>query len=166
MAILHWVMRGRRIGDYANVKVAKLRFDGPSLYAGDIFLMNVGRVESRETILEHGVGAIIDPKDPNAATTLASIGQRQALVHDVASILGIRRDLDEPEFTPIARLDHDSGRTGMVIVPLANDPLALKDAVQRVPIIESIKRRPLAAKSGRRAFGVADGDEDAGEGGR
>jgi hypothetical protein len=150
--LLQFVMRGRRVKDYAKVREGRLVFDGPALLVDQIYLMNVGRAAARETILRYGLGAVIEPIDPNARVTLASIGQRQAIVHDVASILGIRRDLDEPEFTPIARMHHETGYIGLVVVPVAPDGEALVDAVERVPIIESVKRKPLAAKSGREAF--------------
>lgn len=149
--LLELTMAGRRVGDYAEVRVVPLRFDGPFLFAGPVMLMNVGYPEARRTILEHGLGAVIEPVDLDARATLASPGQRQAIVHDLSAIFGVRRDVDEAEFMPLARLDHGSGQIGLVIVPVRRDPAALLDAVTRVPVLESIKRKPTAAGAGRRA---------------
>jgi hypothetical protein len=149
--LLEWIMTGRRVGDYARVEAAPLRFDGAFLYAGDVFLMNVGRSEARRDILTHGLGAVLHPVNLDARVTLASPGQRQAIVHDLSAILGVRRDVDESEFTPIARLDHQTGDIGLVILPVLKDSRALVDAVNRVPIIESVKRKPTAAAAGREA---------------
>ncbi len=151
---LERLMAGRRVGDYATVRKAPLHFEGAFLYAGNVSLFNVGRPEAREAILEHGLGAVIEPLDINARATLASPGQRQAVLHDLSAILGIRRDVDEPEFTPIARLNHATGQIGLVILPVARDETALVEAIARVPIIESIKRKPTAAAAGRQASGA------------
>jgi hypothetical protein len=148
---LEWIMAGRRVGDYATVRKAPLHFEGAFLYAGEVMLMNVGRAEARQAILEHGLGAVIEPVDLNARATLASPGQRQAILHDLAAILGVRRDVDEAEFTPMARLSHETGRVGLVILPVERDETALVKAVAGVPVIESIKRKPSAAAAGRRA---------------
>lgn len=148
---LERVMAGRRVGDYAEVTAVPLRFVGPLLYAGQVQLMNVGRSQARQAILEHGLGAVIHPVDLNARATLASPGQRQAIVHDLSAIFGVRRDVDEAEFTPMVRLDHESGDLGLVFMPVTRDPQALEDAIARTPVLESVKRKPTAAFAGRRA---------------
>lgn len=150
--LLEKSMEGGVVGSLARINPAPLEFRGPQLFVEDTFVMNVGLRESREIILKHGLGAIIEPVDPNARATLSNIGQRQAIVHDLATILGVRKDLDEPEFTPIARLNHENGHIGVVIVPMARDEEALKMAIQRVPVIESAKRRPLEAIAGKEAY--------------
>lgn len=151
LLFLERLMAGRRVGDYATVRKAPLHFEGPSLYAGDVLLMNVGRTQAREVILKHGLGAVIEPVDLNAQATLDSPGQRQAILHDLAAILGVRRDVDEAEFTPMARLNHQTGQIGLVIVPVVRDETGMIEAITRVSIIESIKRKPTAAAAGRRA---------------
>lgn len=152
--ILDWFMAGRRVGDYARVEAVPLRFEGPFLFSGGVFLMNVGLAEARETILQHGLGAVLHPVNLDARATLSSPGQRQAIMHDLSAILGVRRDVDEAEFTPIARLDHRSGDIGLVIVPVHRNADALAAAVRRVPVIESVKRKPTAAQAGRMGAGA------------
>lgn len=149
--VLNHVMADRRVADYSRVKKAPLHFEGPLLYVGDIMLMNVGLEESRRLILEHGLGAVLEPVNIDARATLASPGQRQAILHDLSAVFGIRRDVDEPEFTPLARLNHETGEVGLVILPVERDAAALVEAIGRVPVIESIKRKPTASAAGRRA---------------
>ncbi len=144
-------LRGARVGDYAEITPARLSFKGSILYVDEIMLMNVGSREARDLILEHGLGAVLTPRDINARVTLANLGQRQAILHDLATILGIRRDQDEPEFSPQARLDHESGKIGIFIVPVNKDAEAMRVAIAHVPLLESAKRRPSAAISGRLA---------------
>lgn len=151
VAFLEKIMAGEKVGAYAEVIPGKVRFEGASLFVEEVFIMNVGLPKSRETILEHGLGAVLQPIDANARATLVTPGQRQAIVHDLSSVLGIRRDLDEPEFTPLARFNHDTGRIAVVFLPMAHDQQAMLEAIRRIPIVESSKRRPLAARSGRLA---------------
>ncbi|MBO8126207.1 MAG: YIEGIA domain-containing protein [Firmicutes bacterium] len=151
VSYLDRTLRGVRVGQYAQVEPAELHFIGPDLYVGDIQIMNVGGPTAREMILKHGLGAILIPKDINSRVTLAHIGQRQAIVHDVATILGIRKEVDEPEFTPMAKIDHETGRIGVYTMPVNKDSGALVTAIKHVPLLESAKKRPSAAISGRLA---------------
>ncbi len=139
------------MGEVARVEPAPLSFDGPGLYVGDVFIMNVGLQASRRTILEHGLGAILAPKNDDARDTLANDGQRQAILHDVSVVLGVRRDVDEPEFTPLMRRDLESGRLALFIVPVEPDVESLLRTVERVPVLESSRGRALKAKAGRKA---------------
>jgi hypothetical protein len=87
------------------------------LYAADIYLMNVGLPDNRQRILENGVGVIIEPLDASSRITISNLGQRQAILHDVSSILGVTRDSGEPALTPLAKLDLKDGRLGLVVLP-------------------------------------------------
>ena len=140
-----------RIGSVAEIEPAKVKFDGPGLYVDNVFIMNVGLKESRRTILEYGLGAILAPKDDNARDTLANDGQRQAILHDVSVVLGVRRDVDEPEFTPLMRRDLDTGRVALFIVPVEPDIESLLRTIERVPVLESSRGRSLKARAGRKA---------------
>lgn len=151
--LLHRAMTGRRVGDYARLELVPLRFEGPFLFAGDALLINVGSQEARQVYLERGLGLVLHPVNADARATLSSPGQRQAIVHDVSAILGVRRDIDEPEYAPIARLDDHSGSIGLAIVPLYRDGQALLEAVSRVPVLEGVRRKPTLTGAGRRAIG-------------
>src|SRR5690606_7514496 len=100
--LLQGLMSGQRIGDIALVKPVPVEFDGPLLTVAGVNIMNVGSPDARRRYLEEGIACVIRPKDANARATLANLGQRQAIAHEVSLLLGLKMDVDEPEFTPIA----------------------------------------------------------------
>ncbi|NLY52684.1 MAG: hypothetical protein GX063_07225 [Firmicutes bacterium] len=148
---LNRMMVGLKIGDIAHVRSAAVHFDGPYLMVDDVVIMNVGLEESRKRILQEGIGVMIEPMDPDSKATLANLGQRQAILHDVSSLLGIQVDVGEPEFVPLLRRHSKTGALAMVIVPAEKNTEALLEAVRRTPVLEASIRRPLAARAGRLA---------------
>lgn len=151
MWVLNRMMVGPKVSDLANVRAAEIRFEGPLLMVEDIVIMNVGLGAARDQILQEGVGVLIEPKDPNSKATLANLGQRQAILHDIASLLGVKMDVGEPEFIPLLRRHPETGALGMAIVPAEKNTAALLEAVRRTPVLEASIRRPLAARAGRLA---------------
>ncbi len=147
------LMQGPVVGRIALVRPAKISFQGPNLFVEDIQFMNLAREEARRTILARGLGVILEPVDDNAREALANNGQRMAIAHDAATQLGIYRDVDTAEFTPMLRRDLDTGRVAMIILPLERDMECLITAVKNVPVLESSAARPLKSKAGR---GAAD----------
>jgi uncharacterized protein len=142
-------MRGMIIKDIATVRQAELHFEGPNLFVEDIHIMNLGLPEIREVYMEMGRAVILEPYDDNAREILAGVGQRQAIAHDASRLLGVHRDVDTAEFTPLVRRNLETGRIGMVIVPIEPDGECLVEAVKNVPVLESALIKPLASKAGR-----------------
>ena len=134
------------VGDIAHVTPADINFDGPLLVVEDIHLMNIGQPEARQIYLEQGLAVAISPKNIDAKATLANIGQRQAIVHDAATLCGVRMDVSEREFTPLARRDLVSGVVALVIVPAERNMEALMTAVRQTPVLEDCVRKPSEAK--------------------
>lgn len=130
-----------------EIKPAKLSFKGAGLYVDDIFIMNVGLEESRQTIVRYGIGAILIPKTETARDTLANLGQRQAILHDAAGILGIKKDVDTPEYTPMATRHIPTGRVGVFMVPEERDPQLLVQVIRRTPVLESARGRSMYRRS-------------------
>jgi len=145
--VLHW----RKIGDIAEVVPGKLRLEGPSLYVDDIYITNIGIPEHREFVSRHGLGVLLKPKDDNGRAILSNLGQRKAIIHDCAAILGIRKDYHTPEFTPIAKRNLETGKVGMAIVPMEPDLDIMVAIIKKVVILENTKRMPLQTKAGRMA---------------
>lgn len=143
------LMKGPVIGDIAIVEAGKLYFKGPLLMVEQIDFMNIGLPHMREKIMQDGLGVIIKPKNDNARATVHNMGQRQAIAHVAATILGTKKDIDTPEFTPLVRKDVDTGQIALFIVPAEKDIESLIAAVERVPVLESAKRSPLKTKAGR-----------------
>lgn len=145
------VMSGPQIQDIAEVEEAELVFQGRNLGIGDVIIMNLGEDEAVETWKEHGIGLAIKPKDDNARATLANTGQRQAILHNLATQMGVRLDVGIQQYTPLARLDLETGRVLIIIIPIEPDVRYLIDAVKRVPVLESVQRKPLESKAGKQA---------------
>lgn len=149
--ILVRLRKGPTLKDIAVVRLGKVNFHGANLFVDDILIMNVGLKDSRELMMKHGVGVVIEPKNDDARATLANLGQRMAVTHEVATLLGVRKDIAEPEFTPLCRLNTATGRAALFILPVEPDALLALEAVQKVPVLESAIRRPLRTEVGRRA---------------
>jgi hypothetical protein len=140
---------GRVVGDIAEVAAARLHFQGPILMVEDIFIMNIGFAPAREKIMAEGMAVLIKPKDDNGRAILHNIGQRQAILHTAAALLGTKREIGEPEFTPLARKNIDTGALGLFILPLEKDFECLRNIIERTPVLESASRKPLDTQAGR-----------------
>lgn len=150
---LHKLLEAKVIEDIADVKKAEIRFEGPILTIADVPVMNIGLKDSKEVFMKNGIAVEIVPRDPNATAILSNAGQRQAIQHNAAIQLGIRKDIDEPEFTPIARRNSKNGNIVMAIVAMEPDIECLIEAVKRTPILESSKRKPLDSYVGKKISG-------------
>lgn len=144
-AFLQRLMGGKRIGDIARVSSVAITFEGPLLTVEGVSIMNVGLPSSRERYLREGVAVHIVPDDADARATLANLGQRQAIAHEAALLLGIELDVDEPEFVPIARQNPHTGSVVMALVPLLRDEEALVRAVEYVPLLDGAQRKPVSS---------------------
>ncbi|HWJ02078.1 MAG TPA: YIEGIA family protein [Verrucomicrobiae bacterium] len=142
---------GKVVADLAEVVPAKISFQGSLLMVDEIVIFNVGLADSKRKLLEQGLAVRIIPKHANARATLNSLGQRQAIVHDAALIMGAQKDVGEQEFTPLVRKNPATGELGFALLPNESNMEALLDAVRRVPVLETSIRKPLAAEAGRRA---------------
>ncbi|MRG27732.1 YIEGIA family protein [Laceyella tengchongensis] len=137
-----FLMSGKVIHDIAEVGVAPLRIEGASLYVQDIYLMNIGLEDNRKRILENGIGILVTPRRASGRVTIGNIGQRQAILHDVSTILGVYRDTGEPALTPLAKRDLKDGRLGILLLPQEKDVERAVEIVKNVPVLESAIRKP------------------------
>lgn len=149
--ILKVLLRRPLIMDIAQVIPGKIEFQGPLLTVNGVVIMNIGLKESRRIYEEKGVAVEIIPFDGNANATLSNMGQRQAIQHNSAIQLGIRKDIDEPDFTPLARRNAENGNLVMALIPMEADVNLLIEAVKRTPILETSKRKPLEANLRQKA---------------
>ncbi|MBO8168350.1 MAG: YIEGIA domain-containing protein [Thermoanaerobacteraceae bacterium] len=151
MFISGYLMKGKTIGDIAEVIPSKPYFKGALLMVDNVVIMNVGLAESREKILKEGLGVVIKPKDDNARATLNSIGQRQAILQVTASLLGSKKEIGELDWTPLARKDIDTGKIALFILPVEPDIEPLIKAIKLTPVLESSKVNPLQSLPGSQA---------------
>ncbi|MGG1659629.1 YIEGIA family protein [Brevibacillus sp. NRS-1366] len=138
---------GKTLSLIVDVEPAELRVEGKDLYAGDIYIMNVGLKEARKIIAEQGMALILAPKDANAKVTIAHPGQRQAILHDVATQLGVFTDTGEPSLTPLVKRDLPTGRLGVFLLPQVKDLERAIAVIEAVPILESVFRMPGKTKA-------------------
>lgn len=143
VGVLVKTLGGRRVGDIAHVEPAKIEFEGPLLTVAGVNIMNVGLLSARRRYLEEGLAVVIRPKDANARATLSNLGQRQAIAHEAALLLGLKMDVDELELMPIARQNPHTGDVVMAMVPLLKNQKAFIRAVEYVPVLEGSVRRPV-----------------------
>jgi len=152
--VLYTLMSEDHVGDIAEIRVVDLEFVGPNnanLSVEYTVIMNVGLKEAKESWKKSGVGIVIAPKDDNARATLANTGQRQAIIHDVVSQLGVRLDVGVQDYTPLARINLHTGRVYIIMIPMEPDRECIIEAVRRTPVLEASRRAPLATKAGRMA---------------
>lgn len=147
LVIVGRLMAGGKIKDIVEVKQAKLHFDGAGLFVDNIYIMNIGIPEKQQAILKNGMGFILTPKNFNAGVTIANLGQRQAILHDVSTALGVYRDSGEPSLTPLAKRDLNDGRLGVFILPQVKDGDKAIDIIGAVPILENAIRMPSERKA-------------------
>ncbi|WP_115993218.1 YIEGIA family protein [Cohnella lupini] len=143
--LAHQFMRGKKITHIADVEMVPLKLDGPNLFVGDIYLMNVGLDENREIIREQGLGFILTPKNDDAKVTIANMGQRQAILHDISTRLGVYRDDGEPALLPVGKLGLRTGKLGLLVLPREKDVDKAYAAVCNVPLLEAAVRMPTEA---------------------
>ncbi|MCS1350965.1 YIEGIA family protein [Mechercharimyces sp. CAU 1602] len=141
-AIAGWLRTGKKVEDIAEVVEGKLRVEGASLYVDDIYLMNIGLEDNQQKILHNGIGLIAKPADSSARITLSNLGQRQAILHDSSSILGVYRDTGEPALTPISKRDLDDGRLGILFLPQERNVPKAVQVIRNVPVLESAVHLP------------------------
>ncbi len=142
MLIAHLVKSGPELGDVCEVEIAPLRFEqGSLLYAGPVMLMEVGLPKARERYLKDGVGILLTPRTPRGAGAIWDLGQRQAIVYNLYEIIGSKTDIGYSERIPICRMDlpEGTGKAAIALLPLANDPDRILEAVKRTPVLETAK---------------------------
>jgi uncharacterized protein len=136
------LMSGSRLGEIVEVEYFEPRFEGPGLYVDNIYIMNIGLPERQKEVLKYGMGFILTPKNFNARTTIANLGQRQAILHDVSNALGVYRDSGTPALVPLAKRDLNDGRVGVFVLPQEKDKDKAIKIIKKVPTLENAIRMP------------------------
>lgn len=140
--IVHACMSGGKLKDIVEIEYVKPRFEGAGLYVDNIYIMNIGLPQRREEVLRYGMGFILKPKSFDARSTIANLGQRQAILHDVSTALGVYRDSGTPALVPLAKRDLDDGRVGVFILPQEKDVQKAIEIIGNVPTLENAIRMP------------------------
>lgn len=127
--------KGHNIKDIADIEQVQIEFkNGDNLYVGDTYVMNIGLSATRERILKNGFGIILNPKGENEKVLLNHEGQRTAILHECTRILGLER-------YAATRRNFDNGEVALFIVPIIKDVKLLKEIINNVPILETLKKK-------------------------
>lgn len=149
------LMAGGKLKDLVEIEHYELRFDGAGLYIDNIYIMNIGLPARQEEILKYGMGFILKPKNFNVRSTIANLGQRQAILHDVSVALGIYRDSGTPALVPLAKRDLDDGRVGVFILPQDKDVEKAITVIGQVPVLENAIRMPSESSANKKGQGLS-----------
>lgn len=136
------LMSGGKLKDIVEIEYVEPRFDGAGLYVDNIYIMNIGLPERQEEVLRYGMGFILKPKNFDSRSTIANLGQRQAVLHDVSTALGVYRDSGTPALVPLAKRDLDDGRLGVFVLPQEKDISKAIRIIANVPTLENAIRMP------------------------
>ncbi|MCA1009478.1 YIEGIA family protein [Halobacillus halophilus] len=136
------LMSGSKLSDIVTVELSELSFKGAGLYVDNIYIMNIGLPERQDEILKYGMGFILTPKSFSVRSTIANLGQRQAILHDVSVTLGVFRDSGTPALVPLIKRDLNDGRIGVFILPQEKDPVRAKEIISSVPVLENAIQMP------------------------
>lgn len=145
LLLVRYLRSGKSVSHIATAEAASVRVDGPDLFVDDIYIMNVGLKANQSIIQERGMGFILHPRNANAKVTLSNLGQRQAILFDLSTIMGVYRDDGEPALVPMAKLDMKDGRLAIFLLPQEKNVEKALKVIQRVPILESAVRMPSEA---------------------
>ncbi|MFC4404338.1 YIEGIA family protein [Gracilibacillus xinjiangensis] len=145
--IIRNIMSGSTLGDIVDIKQAEISFDGAGLHVDNIYIMNIGLPVRQQEILKYGMGFILTPKNFDVRSTIANLGQRQAILHDVSVSLGVFRDSGTPALVPLIKRDLDDGRIGVFILPQNNDVKKAMNVISAVPVLENAIRMPSESKA-------------------
>ncbi|MBO8176614.1 YIEGIA family protein [Aeribacillus pallidus] len=141
---------GGKLKDIVEIEYVKPHFEGAGLYVDTIYIMNIGLKERQEEILKYGMGFILKPKNFNARSTIANLGQRQAILHDISTALGVYRDAGTPALVPLAKRDLDDGRVGVFVLPQEKDVEKALAIIGQVPTLENAIRMPTKSKANKK----------------
>lgn len=140
------LMSGSTLKDIVHINYVEPHFEGAGLYVDNIYIMNIGLPERQEEILRYGMGFILEPKNFNVRSTIANLGQRQAILHDVSVTLGVFRDSGTPALVPLIKRDLDDGRIGVFILPQDKDLDRAIKTIGAVPVLENAIRMPSESR--------------------
>ncbi|MBA2870160.1 hypothetical protein HNQ85_000418 [Anoxybacillus calidus] len=143
-------MSGSRLKDIVDIEYVEPHFEGAGLYVDNIYIMNIGLPARQKEILRYGMGFILKPKNFNARSTIANLGQRQAILHDISTALGVYRDSGTPALVPLAKRDLDDGRVGIFILPQEKDIEKAKTIIGNVPTLENAIRMPTKSEANKK----------------
>ncbi len=144
---------GANLRRIAHARLAPPELDGGTVRVGGTAVQ--GDSPALRAALPGALGLRLRPRNDAARLTLAEPGQRQALLHNLAANLGVRRDAEggdpahDGALLPAAAVDPENGEVAVLLFPqVASGPLALGVALD-TPLLEGIRHRHPRARFGQ-----------------
>ncbi|MGL6105493.1 YIEGIA domain-containing protein [Romboutsia sp.] len=149
--VLKKLLTRQTIGEIADVIPVEISFvDEFIMQVGDLKgITNMGSKSDRERYLTRGLGIEIIPKDKNYinAGILLNLGQRQAIIYNIYSRIGIFKQEDEPAFSPLPRRNPKKESLVIAYIPIEKDIDKLIEAVKSCPVLSSARGKNLSLKN-------------------
>ena len=137
--IFRRILRRNSINDIADIKEAKLYFDGPIMKVNDVVITNIGLKQTREKFLKDGIALEVVPKDEKDFGVINDLGQRDAIIHNIFIHTRIDRDIDEHDIVSTSKVDLKTKSVLIVFMPILNDMNLIKQVAGSTPILEAAK---------------------------
>lgn len=146
--ILKKILSRGSIGEIADVVPVDITFVNDSiLKVGELQgITNIGLESERERYMSKGLGIEIIPKDNSYANAgiLLDPGQRQAIIYNIYSRLGLLRENNEPAFSPLPRRNPKKESLVIAYIPVDKDIDKLIEAVKSCPILASARGKNIS----------------------
>ncbi|MGL5347326.1 MAG: YIEGIA family protein [Peptostreptococcaceae bacterium] len=149
--LLRKMLTRQSIGEIADVVPVEISFvDEFIMQVGELKgITNMGSESDRNRYLSKGLGIEIIPKDKNYinAGILLDPGQRQAILFNIYSRIGLYREENEPAFYPLPRRNPKKESLVIAYIPMEKDIDKLIEAVKSCPILSSSRGKNLGLKN-------------------
>lgn len=133
------ILRRNSINDIADIKEAKIYFEGPIMKVNDVVITNIGLKNTRQKFLKDGIALEIIPKNKNNFGVINDLGQRDAIIHNIFIHMGIDKDVDEHDIVSTSKVNLKTNSVLIVFMPILNDIKLIKQVAGSTPILESAK---------------------------
>ncbi len=146
--IMKKLLRRKQLHEIADIQIVDISFVNNSiLKVGDLQgITNVGLESDRKRYLEKGIGIEIIPKDNNYqyAGVILDPGQRQTIIYNLYSRLGIYRENYEVAFYPLPRRNPKKESLVIAYIPVEKNINKVIDAVKSTPVLSSSKGKNIS----------------------
>lgn len=145
LAVTALAQTGTSVGSVAWVEAAEVASAGQVVSVGGIEVWREAP-DAAMAALGRAIGVRVRPRDLAARLLLAEPGQRQAILHNVASNMGIRRAAapgGTVALLPHSALNPHGGDLALLLFPTVRSAAVALRVVRRTPLLETLEHRML-----------------------
>lgn len=126
--------RGKRVGDICDIQQGTILIQGSCLFVDDVYVTGAaGSPVARKLLLQQGLAVVISPKQEQYRATLENAGQRQAILYEAASTLGVKA-------YQYVKRSVEQDKMVLVLVPVDRDIGRMIAAIQNTPLLENSRK--------------------------